>query len=124
MYRAEEWARITKEDIPAVWRAVQVEEDGTTEAGLAVVKEGMGVSQETQVQFRVAVELPDYPLCRAWTEWYETSPSPEDVAVVVTPREAWIERRTLEREMLLSFIKYGKPASVWVGTWYRKPLVG
>ncbi len=110
------WARITKDDIPAEWRAMQVEQDGMAEAG--------GVSQDPQLQFHVALEMPDYPLCRAWMEWYASPPFPADVAVVVTAREAWSDRKEKERETLRSLIQYGKPAPVWVASWYRKAPVG
>ena len=116
------WQPVTTAAMPDVWRRRLAE--GHSRAARQMVATELG-TEETNVEFRVGMELPDVPLAREWMQWY-TSSDPEvflrdeeRVAVMLTPQGNWVDRPALLGEVLCCLQNHGRPHPVWIGVWAR-----
>jgi hypothetical protein len=74
------------------------------------------------VAFDVVLELPDFPICRQWTQWYTDLDFTVDtdlVHVMITAKEQWRERSVACSATLRSLMREGKPTPVWAASWRR-----
>ena len=77
------------------------------------VRQLLGLPEGTEVQAHVAIELPDYPICRQWVAWYSAQPVTDDtVAVTVSSQEQWADRQGDLKGMLVKLFTEGKPTII------------
>jgi hypothetical protein len=116
------WQRVTKGDIPAQWRGQQEAARLLSPVLLTALKARLGVPPEATVAFDVVLELPDYPICRLWTQWYtglDFTVETDLVHVMITAKEQWRERAAACSATLRSLMREGKPTPVWAASWRR-----
>ena len=80
----------------------------------------MGVDPGAVIAFDVVLELPDFPICRQWQQWYtslDVSVEPDLVSVVITAQAHWAEMTTECAATLRSLLYEGKPTPYWMASW-------
>ena len=81
----------------------------------------LAVPPGTPLEYRVALELPDWPIGRMWMNWYTQTGSSEGcVPVILSSRSEWLARPEVLRRALQSLMTTGKPTLNWVGVWFKK----
>ena len=70
----------------------------------------LGLPAGSEVVPRVAIELPDFKLCREWMTWYTSKPVTKDtVCVTITSLPEWENRTGVASTILKKLWDEGKP---------------
>ena len=89
-----------------------------SESDLARLRVQLGVGPGTRIVSVLAVELPDFPIFHEWVRWMSTQSSAGQIAVTVTPREQWENRREELQGSLRCLIQTGRPEAHWLMMWH------
>ena len=73
---------VTRAEVPQKWW------DAERKPVPDSARELLGLPAGTEISARVALELPDYPICRAWMKWYHSQPLTDDVVAVTMTSQA------------------------------------
>jgi len=106
--------------MPAQWREQQEAATLLPDVLLAALKARLGVDPTAVIAFDVVLELPDFPICRQWQQWYtslDASAELDLVNVVITAQVHWSERATECAATLRSLLYEGKPTPYWMASW-------
>ena len=110
---------VTRAEVPQKWW------DAERKPVPDSARELLGLPAGTEVSARVAIELPDYPICRAWMQWYHAQPLTDDtVPVTMTARDQWTARGDDLKAMFKKLLTEGKPTILPVIVYMAKEADG
>ena len=116
------WQRVTRADVPDAWRTQQDAAALLPDLLLAELKMRLGVPPESIIVFDVVLELPDFPVCRQWQQWYTSlnvATETDLVSVMITSQARWRDRPVGCAATLRSLMFEGKPTPFWNASWRR-----
>ena len=99
--------RITQADVPEKWK------QAAARAPPKEVNRDLGLAADVKVDVHVILELPDYPIARAWMKWYEALESEDAVSVMLSSQHAWETRKQELKESLQMLLAEGRPKMIW-----------
>ncbi len=117
------WKPIFAHEVPAEWRltALRNNELSPDAEELVRARRRMGLVKGEPIVFHVAVEIPDFPMFREWMKWYQSQPSHDLAAIIMTAQDTWPHRPEDLRATMDSLIRTGRPMPIWLGVWGRAP---
>ena len=99
--------RVTRADVPEKWK------QAAARAPPNEVNRDKGLAADVKVDVHVILELPDYPIARAWMKWYEALESEDAVSVMLSSQHAWESRKPELKESLQLLLAEGRPKMIW-----------
>ena len=103
---SQHFALVSPLEVPEAWAAAP------DRGCLAQVAAQLGLPAG-DIQFHVAIELPDYPICVAYMQFCTLHDATASVAVMTSSREQWQYRSGVARRVLDRLIYEGRPELVW-----------
>ena len=81
------------------------------------IREKVGAEPGARIVPALAIEVPDFPIVHEWMQWLDTQGSSGQVAVMMTPRGEWDNRRHKLEGSLRSLLQTGRPEAHWLMIW-------
>ena len=81
------------------------------------IREKVGAEPGARIVPALAIEIPDFPIFHDWMQWLDTQGSSGQVAVMMTPRGEWDNRRHKLEGSLRSLLQTGRPEAHWLMIW-------
>ena len=114
------WRSLQGVEPPAEWQRELERARAMPESDLARLRVQLGVGPGTRIVPVLAVELPDFPIFREWMMWTSAQKSFGQLAVTMTSRQQWENRREALESSLRSLIQTGRPEAHWLMVWHSE----
>ena len=99
--------RITQADVPEEWQ------QAAARAPPLEVNRELGLADDVKIEVHVILELPDYPIARAWMKWYQALGCKDAVGVMLSSQHTWESRKQELKETLRMLLVEGRPKMIW-----------